>query len=206
MALDVIGTGFGRTGTDSMREALNVLGFGPCHHMREVSRHETQATHWRAVMDGGDRDWDAIFEGYRSCVDWPSAYFWEELVTHFPEAKVLLTWRSAESWWNSMAKTIIARTLAAAKEEPGVGTKIVKGTFGENYADRDHAIRIYEANVARVKATVPAERLLVYEVGSGWEPLCAHLGVAVPGVPFPRRNSAAEFNSEKKGDTDTGAT
>lgn len=101
MTLEVIGAGFGRTGTDSMREALNILGFGPCHHMFEVTENPLMKSRWRAFMDTDDRDWESLFEGYRSCVDWPSVHYWRDLITHYPQARVILTWRDADSWWKS---------------------------------------------------------------------------------------------------------
>jgi hypothetical protein len=101
MSLEVIGTGFGRTGTDSMRRALEVLGFEPCHHMRVLLRDPEQKRQWRAVAAGTPPDWNRLLDGYQACVDWPSAAYWPQLVEAFPEAKVILTWRSAESWWAS---------------------------------------------------------------------------------------------------------
>jgi hypothetical protein len=106
MTLGVIGAGFGRTGTDSMREALEILGFAPCHHMRELIKDPEQKRLWRAIAAGAPPDWELVLGKYRACLDWPSAYYWPQLVEAFPEAKVLLTWRSAESWWASYEKTI----------------------------------------------------------------------------------------------------
>ena len=103
MALEVIGAGFGRTGTESMKQALEILGLGPCHHMREVMSNPAQLALWRAAARGELPDWDEAFAGYRSAVDWPSAYFWRAVCAHYPEAKVLLTGRSAESWYESMS-------------------------------------------------------------------------------------------------------
>ena len=104
MTLKVIGTGFGRTGTDSMREALDMLGFGPCHHMFEVNANEEQKRLWRAFVKGTPMPWNPLFEGYASCIDWPSAHYWPELVSAYPNARVILTWRSPESWWESFEK------------------------------------------------------------------------------------------------------
>ncbi|TIR52842.1 MAG: sulfotransferase family protein, partial [Mesorhizobium sp.] len=101
MTIRVIGTGFGRTGTDSMREALTMLGFGPCHHMSEVMAHAEQKRLWRALAQGAAPDWNRLFAGYKSCVDWPSVHYWRELIEVFPQARVILTWRSPESWWES---------------------------------------------------------------------------------------------------------
>jgi hypothetical protein len=193
MPLKVIGTGFGRTGTDSMREALNILGLGPCHHMGEVLRGEEQRQAWRAVARGESPDWERLFEGYTSCMDWPSAHYWRELIAAYPDAKVILTSRSAESWWASFEKTIL-RLIGEANDLESFGRRVVANqVFGGRPHDRAHAMAVYEAHRQDVIATVPADRLLVHELGDGWEPLCRHLGVPVPDQPYPSRNNATAF-------------
>jgi hypothetical protein len=194
MSLQIIGAGFGRTGTDSMREALNLLGFGPCHHMFEVSDNPLMKARWRAFMDSGVADWEALFEGYRSCVDWPAAHYWRELMAVYPAAHVVLTWRSAESWWTSYEATIL-RFVRSTTDRESVGVRLIEKAFGDRAGDRDFMIGRYEANVEQVLATVPAERLLVHRLGDGWEPLCAHLGVPVPAQPYPQRNNTAELQA-----------
>ena len=199
MPLAVIGAGFGRTGTDSMREALGILGFGPCHHMFEVNSNPEQKRLWRALAAGGARDWEALFSGYQSCMDWPSAHYWRDLVEAYPKAKVILTWRSAESWWASVERTLIP-ALKASTDPASLGVALVgQQVFGGRATERDHAIAVYEAHVRTVKETVPAGRLLVHNLGDGWEPLCAHLGVPVPDQPYPHQNSAAEFSTRLSG-------
>ncbi|MBZ9882829.1 sulfotransferase family protein [Mesorhizobium sp. CA10] len=195
MSLKVIGTGFGRTGTDSMREALTMLGFGPCHHMWEVMAHEEQKLLWRALARGAAPDWDKLFAGYKSCVDWPSAHYWRELIEIYPQARVILTWRSPESWWESFEKTILPAIVGSTDQE-SLGISLVsKQVFDGRPQDRAHAIAIYRDNVEAVLNTVPAERLLVHKLGDGWAPLCAHLGVPVPEEPYPARNSTREFRT-----------
>jgi hypothetical protein len=195
MTLRVIGAGFGRTGTDSMREALNILGFGPTHHMLEVNGSDEQKRLWRALVKGAPPDWDRLFAGFGSCVDWPSAHYWRELIAFYPDAKVVLTYRTAESWWTSFEQTIL-RGIAASVEPESLGLALVRDqVFAGRPGDRASAIAIYEENVRAVKATVPPERLLVHNLGDGWEPLCAHLGVSVPAQPYPSRNSAADFQN-----------
>jgi hypothetical protein len=194
MTLKVIGAGFGRTGTDSMREALNILGLGPCHHMFEVNAHEEQKRLWRALAKGAAPEWEKLFAGYSSCVDWPSAYYWRELAEFFPEAKVVLTYRSPESWWTSFEQTIV-RGLAQTSDMDSVGITLVRDRVFGNRLEREHCIAIYEANVNAVKAALPASRLLVHNLGDGWASLCTHLGVAVPAVPYPSRNNASDFQN-----------
>ena len=193
MTLKVIGTGFGRTGTDSMREALGMLGFGPCHHMFEVNSNAEQKRLWRAFVQGTPTPWGQLFEGYSSCIDWPSAHYWPELVSTYPQARVILTWRSPESWWASFEKTIV-EGLRQSTDPASLGLALIRDqVFGGRPGDRAHAVALYEANVKAVRETVPEERLLVHELGDGWEPLCAHLGVPVPSQPYPSRNTAGEF-------------
>lgn len=198
MPLKVIGTGFGRTGTDSMREALTILEFGPCHHMFEVMANPEQKTRWRDMVAGGPRDWESLFEGYVACVDWPSAHYWRELIAAYPEAKVILTWRSPESWWKSLSETLLkvddARPDPASLGRALIATQV----FGGRMTDRDHAIAVYEAHVSAVLADVPPGRLLVHRIGDGWPSLCAHLGVAVPDLPYPRTNATDAFQDRLK--------
>jgi hypothetical protein len=160
---------------------------------REVNAHEEQKRLWRALARGAAPDWEQLFAGYQSCVDWPSAYYWRELLTVYPKAKVILTYRTPESWWASFEQTILAGMRASTDSE-SLGLALVRDkVFGGKPEDRAHAIAVYEANVDAVKATVPADRLLIHNLGDGWEPLCAHLGVPVPAEPYPSRNSASEF-------------
>lgn len=195
MALSVIGAGFGRTGTESMKLALEMLGLGPCHHMKELLADPEQMALWRGIAAGDPPDWNAAFAGYKSSVDWPSAFFWRELADLYPKAKILLTVRSAESWHASMEKTIF-KTLRESTEPDSVGMKLVAGgVFGGRLDDPAHAIAIYERNNAEVQAAFPPERLLAYRLGDGWDPLCRFFDKPVPGAPYPRSNSAAEFNA-----------
>lgn len=195
MSIKVIGTGFGRTGTDSMREALTILGFGPCHHMVEVMANEDQKRLWRALAQGATPSWSRLFAGYSSCVDWPSAHYWRDLVRVYPQARVILTYRSPESWWASFENTILAGIDKSVDPESLGIALIAKQVFEGRPHDRAHAISLYEANVQAVTSTVPRDRLLVHNLGDGWDPLCAHLGVPIPDDPYPSRNSASEFRA-----------
>jgi hypothetical protein len=195
MTIQVIGAGFGRTGTDSMREALVMLGFGPCHHMFEVNANDEQRRLWRALAQGAEPAWDRLLAGYRSCVDWPSAFYWRELMVRFPNAKVILTYRSPESWWESFEKTILAYINTQTDPASLVETLVAQQVFDGRPNDRSHAISRYEANVKAVKESVPAERLLVHNLGDGWGPLCAHLNVPHPSLPYPSRNSTAQIRA-----------
>jgi hypothetical protein len=203
VALEVIGPGFGRTGTASLKRALEVLGFGPCHHMEEVFAHPEQVPHWQAVAARRPVDWDAVFAGYRSQVDWPGAHVWRELAEHYPEAKVVLTVRPEEAWWRSFSATIgelvaerarfpLPPHVAAMLEAAGV-EMVEKQTFGGGITDKAGALAAFRRRTEEVRAAIPPARLLVFDVAEGWEPLCRFLGVPVPEGPFPQVNSAEEF-------------
>jgi hypothetical protein len=197
MTLKVIGAGFGRTGTDSMRTALDMLGLGPCHHMRALIGDPGLKAKWRQRAARGTPDWPDIFEGFHSTIDWPSAHYWPELINAYPDAKVILTWRTAESWWKSFEKTILPVWQASTEtEEEAPGSQLLARVFDWEEPTRDHCIAVYERNVARVLAEVPPGRLLLHRLGDGWGPLCAHLGLPVPDVPYPSANSTASFRKE----------
>jgi len=147
-------------------------------------------------------DWDAVYAGYHSAVDWPTAHFWHEVSDHFPKAKVVLTVRGRADWYESMARTI-ALTMDDTNDPRSFGVAVIgRGVFGGRFANRDHAIDVYEAHNSAVEAALPPERLLVYEVSQGWEPLCDFLGVPVPADAFPRTNSTAEFRARIGRDDD----
>jgi hypothetical protein len=181
-----------------MREALEILGFGPCHHMRELKKNPEHERHWRAVVGGKTPDWDLLLGDYVSCVDWPTAYYWPQLVEAFPKARVILTWRTAESWWKSFKKTILPGILSFTEtEETPKSTELIgPRVFHDRPDDQKHCMAVYEANVTAVKEQVPGDRLLIHKLGDGWEPLCAHLGVPVPETPYPHSNSTGSFQKE----------
>ena len=209
MALQVIGSGFGRTGTMSLKRALEQLGFGPCHHMEEVFAHPEQVPHWQAVVAGRAVNWDEVFAGYRSQVDWPGAHAWRELAAAYPQAKVIHTLRPEEQWWKSFSNTI-ADLLTSPHDMPaaphirammGVVAQIVgPQTLGGSLNDREAALMAYRRRTEQVCAAIPPERLLVFDVAEGWEPLCRFLCVPVPEMPFPRANSTEEFWKMVKGE------
>jgi len=191
----LIGAGFGRTGTHAMKRALEMIGFGPCHHMIEVLSNPEQLSKWRQIADAGGGDWDDVLAGYNSSIDWPSASYWRELAAHYPQAKVLLTVRSPVSWYRSFSSTILAGIGPESSPET-FGHKVIRNKmFGDNPEDRDTAIAAYNRNTVEVRATIPADRLLVYEIGDGWEPLSAFLGVPVPDTAFPSSNSTESFTT-----------
>jgi hypothetical protein len=197
MSLEVIGAGFGRTGTMSLKVALEQLGYGPCYHMIEIFEYPDHVPLWEAAARGETVDWEEMFTGYRATVDWPGCSFYKELMEAYPNAKVLLNVRAPDKWYESARNTIYT-TLNIPDPPPGrqVVDKLVwEQTFDGNFEDRQHAIEVFEQHNEEVKKHVPPEQLLEYQVSEGWEPLCEFLGVEVPkDKPFPRLNDTASFN------------
>lgn len=200
VVLDVIGAGFGRTGTLSLKLALERLGLGPCHHMVELIDNPRQLDLWARVAAGETPDWDVLYEGYRATADWPGVRFWRELTRHFPHAPVILTVRDPRRWYRSARETIYRATFIppgdplSGRHRELVGRLVWNDEFGGRFADAEYAMRVFTEHNDAVRREIPAERLLEFEVGQGWAPLCGFLGVPVPDEPFPRTNDLREFH------------
>lgn len=199
MTLRVIGAGLGRTGTYSLKLALEQLGFGPCFHMEAVLRDmPRQVPLWSAAV-AGRPDWATIYRGYRCAVDWPTAAFFRELVAAYPDAWFVLTRRSPESWADSFSATI-RRLIDGRHDAPPeweawldmCDAVIAKSGFPAGL-ERPALIDRFVAHQDAVLHTIPSRRLLVYDIGSGWAPLCEFLEVPSPSCAFPRSNDRAEF-------------
>lgn len=203
MALDIIGSGFGRTGTLTLKSALERLGFSKCYHMVEVFEHPDSIVHWERAGRGEKVDWEAAFDGYRASVDWPACHVWRELAAYYPEAKVIHTVRSSpEKWYESFSNTILpAMRQAPPQGDPmrrwweAVNKLVTVDTFDGRPDDIEVAIAAYRRREEEVRAAIAPSRLLVYNIADGWEPLCAFLGVAVPDEPMPRTNTTEEFQA-----------
>ena len=194
--LRVVGASFGRTGTTSVRLALERLGFGPCHYMRALFTDETGARAWCAAAEGTRPDWPRLLAGYGSTIAWPASYFWRELADLYPAAKVLLLTRDPDEWYESVARTLYRTRPASggtAARDRTVERIVWQGTFGGRFADRTHAVAVYRAHLDAVRAGVPRDRLLEFAPAQGWAPLCAALGVDVPDEPFPLANTTDEY-------------
>lgn len=218
MTLKVIGAGLGRTGTHSTQLALNQLGF-PCYHMTEVILNKDNKTHldfWRKVANsppGAQQDWEQVFARYTASIDNPGCCVWRELTTAYPDAKVLLTLhpRGAEAWYESTMETIyftenrwqfkVLELLTPFGRKFGdMSRKLIWGrTLNGVMGDKDKAIARYNAYVGEVKGAVPPDKLLIFKVTDGWQPLCAFLGVAAPDTTFPNVNDRAEFKKNIAG-------
>ncbi len=203
MGLKVVGAGLGRTGTASLKKALEQLTGGPCYHMFEVFEHPESVAMWHSVVLGESDDWDALMGGYTSSVDWPASAYWPELAAANPDAIVLLSSRATpEAWWGSMEKTIIdVLTVELPPGEQGMAAHramvldLFARRFTPDWRDPQEAMAAYTRHNERVRSEVPADRLVDWQPGDGWEPICAALGVAVPADPFPHENSSAEFQT-----------
>ncbi len=196
MTLKVIGAGFGRTGTLSLKLALERLGFDKCYHMMEVRHHADHIDMWLALARGESVDWEVLFEDYQASVDWPSCNFWREQMKAYPEAKVILTIRDAESWYQSVMNTI----WEASKKQAAVGSAMAfeviwDGVFNGRMEDKDYVIKQYKAHNRTVIQDVPKEKLLVFEAKEGWSALCDFLECAVPKEPYPNVNSTEDFTN-----------
>jgi hypothetical protein len=188
--MKVIGAGLGGTGTLQAKAALELLGFGPCYQIAEVERHPEHVGLWRDVADGRPPNWDAIFAAYESCVDFPACVLYAELMDAYPEAQVVLTVRDPDRAYDRVRDTIYRLSTVPDSPLPAelreafgalVWDRVFKGAF-ENRAE---AIAVYRRWNDEVEARVPSDRLLVYDVDEGWEPLCGFLGRDVPAEPFP---------------------
>jgi hypothetical protein len=215
--VEVIGAGFGRTGTASLKRALELLGFGPCHHMSEVLKQPATAAGWTTALRGDGKVLTDLLAGYRATLDFPSCLLWRELVEHYPDAKVVLTVRDPTRWYRSARATILSqdRETRANRLTAAGGAELVEALAPLSAAmaargfrrdlDEAETIAVFQRHNESVRAGVPSERLLVYEVEQGWAPLCEFLGVAAPEVPFPRGNDAGAFHRNVDQAVRTGA-
>ena len=197
--MHVIGAGVGRTGTYSLKLAINQLGLGPCHHMEEVLLNQSvQVPLWTAAMSG-QPDWETIYSGYQSAVDWPTAGFFRELSAAYPSAKFILTVRSPESWAESFSETIY-KLVAERDHAPDelkswldMATGVITRSGFQGGLDKEGLVNAFTTHNEAVRAAVVPRQLLIYEVKDGWTPLCEFLGVPIPDGPFPRTNDRSEF-------------
>ncbi len=218
MSINVIGAGYGRTGTRSLKLALEELGYGACYHMEELLSNPGGVTHWKNAMNNTRVDWDTLFSGYHSVVDFPGCLYYKELAEYYPDSKVILSMRDAESWYESVSRTIFSF-------DPGLALKLkmicllpFSATarnlfnviilnnastwakhFEGRFTDKDYAIHRYHAHIDEVKSRIPHERLLVHAAQDGWEPICAFLGKEVPSFPYPNANKKEDFHAQARG-------
>lgn len=217
MSLKVIGAGYGRTGTKSLKEALEILGFDKCYHMEELFENPQGVGTWEQAEKGRAVDWDSLFKGYQAIVDFPGSIHYKKLMEHYPDAKIILTIRDPERWYNSARKTIysfdigiglklkLLLTLPFSATSRQVlriirliETTIWKGFFKGRFEDRAYAIQHFNDHIQAVKKTVPPDRLLIFQAKEGWEPLCQFLGAEVPAQPYPSSNKKDGFHQNDR--------
>jgi hypothetical protein len=201
MTLQVVGAGLGRTGTVSLKLALEQLLGAPCYHMTEVFAHlDEHVPRWHAAVRGEPVDWEELLGGYRAAVDWPTGAFWRPLSAVYPGAIVLLSVRDdAETWWRSADRTVFQVMRRQPPPEMQAWFEMVsdlwRATMGETWDDPEVAMAAYERHNAEVRAAIPPERLVEWRPGDGWGPLCEALGRPVPDEPFPHENTTSDFRA-----------
>ena len=205
----IIGAGFGRTGTVSLKKALEILGFGPCYHMKEVFNNDDYSF-WVRVFDKKDYSWEEIFQTYNSTTDQPACYMWDELLEKFPNSKVILTTRNSDSWLKSYKETVYnyithqplgIRLYSLFSSFMRRHNKMMDAmnnrfpAYCPNYYSDEKVIKAFEDHNKKVIESCPKEKLLVFDLKDGWEPLCKFLGKEIPDVKFPHINDTNEFRN-----------
>jgi len=216
MALQVIGAGMGRTGTSSLKAALEILGYNKCYHMVELIQDPSRLQYWMEAEKTGQTDWDKLFEGYTAAVDFPPCNYYIQLMEKYPEAKVILTVRDPQKWYVSAYNTIYQQPEGFNKFKLQVIATFVPkvrgmfavltyakaaiwdGRFKGKFEDRQFATQLFQDWNEEVKKNVPADKLLVFDAKEGWEPLCRFLNVPIPEIPYPRINDTQEFNQRRR--------
>lgn len=198
MVLAVVGAGCGRTGTHSLKVALERLVGGRCHHMIEVFTSPEQQAGWTRAIDGEPVDWSELLNDFRAAVDWPGAAFWRELHAANPEALILLSVRPPEDWYRSASNTI----FEGMREERHAGStwmtalvRLLRQRFSDRFEDPQAMMDAYVAHNDAVRAEAPSAQLLEWSPGDDWAPICDRLGLAVPEEPFPVTNTTADFRT-----------
>lgn len=209
--LEVIGAGFGRTGTVSLKKALEILGYDPCYHMVEIIKNYGHVDFWIRLADGEKLNFDDVFKrnGYKASCDNPSCTFWKEQLEQYPDAKVILTVRDPESWYKSFHDTIhsilyngpntsfFTKVAVTMLNMRLLHTKVISGKAFNNDLSKENSIKCFNEHNAQVIAECPENKLLVFNVSEGWEPLCKFLGKPVPNEPFPHLNDTNQIKTFK---------
>jgi Sulfotransferase domain len=209
MAIRVVGAGVGRTGTLSLKTALEQLLGQPCYHMLEVFGHPEHVSFWHEAAEGGKVDWAGTLSGYGATSDFPACLFWQEILDANPDAVVVLSTRKdSRSWWASASQTIFAISGSHLPPEMAdwfeMWKAVTTSRFTPDWTDETAARAAYDRHNAEVRASVPADKLVDWQPGDGWQPLCEPLGVPLPDEPFPHLNTREEFPKVDE-HTDVGA-
>lgn len=213
--MKLIGVGFGRSGTMSLKGALEQLGADPCFHMIDLimgEDKERDLTHWERIANGEEVDWQEVFEPWEATVDWPACHYWRELADAFPDTPILLNHRDFDGFYKSCENTILAVKKAAqageltpdsSREPPspklfGIIEKLIwQGDFQGRFEDKEWVRQMYHDRIETIKREIPSDRLILWELGKdGWGPLADALGVPAPSEPFPHLHDTNEFRTE----------
>lgn len=205
MTIKILGGGFGRTGTNSLKNALEILGEGPCYHMYEVGKNIEHVDLWNTAFEKNNCDWKYLFNEYKAAVDWPTVSYLPQLLDEFPDAKVIITTRNPNDWYESASKTIFKAMEVGYKNPDPEGRRrtemskrlILDTVFSGRYKDKEHCIDVYNKHIQTIEKLVPIKRLLKFNITEGWNPLCQFLEVPVPNEPFPKTNDRSSFLSRK---------
>ena len=215
MSIKIIGAGFPRTGTSTLKSSLEHLGYVKTYHMKELIVNPTRLPYWLELEQTRSTDWDALYEGYQASVDFPGYPYYKEQMERYPDAKVILTVRPFDKWYASANATVRKAAPQTIGEKLSMLVKMIKSarvrqavgaikmferifwtkTFHDKFDDKEYAEKIFNDHIADVKAHVPPEKLLVYDVRDGWGPLCAFLGVPEPDQPLPHKNKKENFKA-----------
>ncbi len=201
--MKIVGAGLGRTGTTSLKLALERLLGAPCYHMREVLSHPEHIPGWRAAARGETPEWKQLLQGYAAAVDWPASAFWREISSSFPDALVLLSVRDSDAWWDSANETIFTTIRTPFDFGPDLSEwhdmvrEMMEARFTFALENRAACIAAFERHNQQVRDFVPASRLLEWTPGDGWAPICKALGLPEPSEDFPRTNTREEWRSRE---------
>lgn len=218
MGLKIIGVGGPRTGTASLKDALEILGFGKCYHMEWLFNHQEDLKYWHELYDTGSTDFDTLFDGFQSSVDFPGYLNYKQLMAKYPDAKFILNDRDPDSWYDSAAETVHSVTPQTIPQKLKMLRKMIfssrfrrlaqsfklvekylwVGKYKGQFKNREQTIDIYKKFNEDIKKDIPEEKLLIYNIADGWEPLCSFLGVYVPDVEFPHKNQRKNFQEKFK--------
>ena len=218
MAIKVIGVGGPRTGTASLKVALEILGFGKCYHMEWLFNHQEQIKYWHELFDTGTTDFDTLFDGFSSTVDFPGYMNYKPLLEKYPDAKLILSERDPEDWYDSAINTVYAVTPQTFGQKLGMMKKMIfssrfrkisksfmlvekylwNGKYRGKFKNKKLTLKIYNDFNEEVKKYVPSDQLLIYNISDDWEPLCKFLNVKVPDEEFPYKNKRKDFREQIK--------
>jgi Sulfotransferase domain len=199
MTLQVVGAGVGRTGTLSLKVALERLLGGRCYHMDEVRVNPHHVPLWERALSGHPVDWEEIYSGYAATVDWPGAAFWPELTSRYPDALVILSQRDAVKWWNSARDTFVELMLheqysdPLARERSEMAYRLITSRFCPDLADAKMMLAAYEEHMRAVRDAIDSTRLIIWEPGEGWTAIADALGLPEPAEKFPHLNTRDYF-------------